>query len=166
MIETLGCVVKFRFILILLFSFLVTPLYAANFDCNKATTETEKDICSSDQLLFSPNNKYVLTNFGQQCSAILYDLVKKEAVFRASGYSHKECFTFVGFSPDSTLWFYYDNNDLGVDVYSVEGKRLGYYKAAGDPYIDGVKISKDNKQLTIFLDEARPPVTIDISKDF
>lgn len=157
---------RFRFLLILFFSFLMSPLYAASFDCNKANTETEKAICSSVELLFSPNNKYVLTNFGQQCSAILYDLVKKEAVFRASGYSHKECFTFVGFSPDSTLWFYYENNGLGVDVYSVEGKRLGYYKAAGNPYIDGVRISKNNKQLTIFLDMERPPVIIDISKDF
>ena len=29
-----------RLILIFLFSFLVSPLYAASFDCNKATTET------------------------------------------------------------------------------------------------------------------------------
>ena len=38
---------KFRFLPILLFSFLVTPLYAASFDCNKANTETEKAICTS-----------------------------------------------------------------------------------------------------------------------
>lgn len=40
----------FRFIPILLFSFLVSPLYAASFDCNKATTETEKAICSDPEL--------------------------------------------------------------------------------------------------------------------
>ena len=38
-----------RLILIFLFSSLVSPLYAASFDCNKATTETEKAICSSAQ---------------------------------------------------------------------------------------------------------------------
>ena len=37
----------FRLILILLFSFLVSPLYAASFDCNKATTEKAKAICTS-----------------------------------------------------------------------------------------------------------------------
>ena len=41
---------KFRLALILLFSFLVSPLYAASFDCNKATTETEKAICADDYL--------------------------------------------------------------------------------------------------------------------
>lgn len=40
----------FRFLPILLFSFLVTPLYAASFDCNKATTETEKAICADPEL--------------------------------------------------------------------------------------------------------------------
>ena len=40
----------FRFISIILFSFLVTPLYAASFDCNKATTETEKAICTDPEL--------------------------------------------------------------------------------------------------------------------
>ena len=38
---------KFRFILILLFCFLVSPLYGASFDCNKATTEKAKAICTS-----------------------------------------------------------------------------------------------------------------------
>ena len=41
---------KIRFIPILLFSFLVSPLYAASFDCNKATTETEKAICAEPEL--------------------------------------------------------------------------------------------------------------------
>ena len=41
---------KFRLIPILLFSFLVSPLYAASFDCNKATTETEKAICADPEL--------------------------------------------------------------------------------------------------------------------
>ena len=41
---------RFRFLLILLFSFLVSPLYAASFDCNKATTETEKAICADPEL--------------------------------------------------------------------------------------------------------------------
>lgn len=41
---------RIRFIPILLFSFLVTPLYAASFECNKATTETEKAICSDPEL--------------------------------------------------------------------------------------------------------------------
>ena len=40
----------FRLISILLFSFLVSPLYAASFDCNKATTETEKAICADPEL--------------------------------------------------------------------------------------------------------------------
>ena len=40
----------FRFITILLFSFLVSPLYGASFDCNKATTETEKAICADPEL--------------------------------------------------------------------------------------------------------------------
>ncbi len=35
----------FKLVWILLFSFLVSPLYAASFDCNKAKTETEKAIC-------------------------------------------------------------------------------------------------------------------------
>ena len=39
-----------RLILIFLFSFLVSPLYAASFDCNKATTETEIAICSDPEL--------------------------------------------------------------------------------------------------------------------
>ena len=34
----------FKLVSILLFSLLVSPLYAASFDCNKATTETEKVI--------------------------------------------------------------------------------------------------------------------------
>lgn len=40
----------FRFIPILLFISLVSPLYAASFDCQKATTETEKAICLDDEL--------------------------------------------------------------------------------------------------------------------
>ena len=40
----------FKLVSILLFSFLVTPLYAASFDCNKATTETEKAICADPEL--------------------------------------------------------------------------------------------------------------------
>ena len=43
-------VVKFRLIPILLFSFLVSPVYAASFDCSKATTETEKAICADPHL--------------------------------------------------------------------------------------------------------------------
>ena len=41
---------RFRFILILLFSFLASPLYAVSFDCNKASTETEKAICTDPEL--------------------------------------------------------------------------------------------------------------------
>ena len=40
----------FRFISILLFSLLISPLYAASFDCSKATTETEKAICDHIEL--------------------------------------------------------------------------------------------------------------------
>ena len=40
----------FRFISIFLFSFLVSPLHAASFDCSKATTETEKAICADPEL--------------------------------------------------------------------------------------------------------------------
>ena len=43
-------VVKFRLVIILLFSFLVSPVYAASFDCSKATTETEKAICDHIEL--------------------------------------------------------------------------------------------------------------------
>ena len=43
-------VVKFRLIPILLFSLLISPLYAASFDCSKATTETEKAICADPEL--------------------------------------------------------------------------------------------------------------------
>jgi hypothetical protein len=39
-----------RLVLILLFSFLLTPVNAASFDCNKATTETEKAICADPEL--------------------------------------------------------------------------------------------------------------------
>ena len=39
-----------KFISILLFSFLVSPLYAASFDCSKATTETEIAICNDPEL--------------------------------------------------------------------------------------------------------------------
>ena len=35
----------FRFLPILLFSFVVSPLYAASFDCKKATSETEIAVC-------------------------------------------------------------------------------------------------------------------------
>ena len=38
---------QLKFILILLFSFLVSPLYAASFDCSEATTETVHAICTS-----------------------------------------------------------------------------------------------------------------------
>ena len=38
---------QLKFILILLFSFLVSPLYAASFDCSEATTETVNAICTS-----------------------------------------------------------------------------------------------------------------------
>ena len=38
---------KPRLVIILLFSFLLSPLYAASFDCNKATTEKAKAICTS-----------------------------------------------------------------------------------------------------------------------
>jgi hypothetical protein len=41
---------KLTFPVIFLLSFLVTPLYAASFDCNKATTETEIAICSDPEL--------------------------------------------------------------------------------------------------------------------
>ena len=41
---------RFRLVLILLFSFLVSPLYAASFDCNKATTETKRAICADPEL--------------------------------------------------------------------------------------------------------------------
>ena len=37
---------RYRLVLVLLFSFLVSPLYAASFDCSKATTEAEKAICA------------------------------------------------------------------------------------------------------------------------
>ena len=39
-----------RLITILLFSFLVSPLQAASFDCNKAVTKTEKAICADPEL--------------------------------------------------------------------------------------------------------------------
>ena len=45
MIKTKGCVVRFRLISIFLLSFLVSPLYAASFDCNKAAKEIEIAVC-------------------------------------------------------------------------------------------------------------------------
>ena len=39
-----------RLFCVLSFGFLVSPLYAASFDCNKATTETEKAICADPEL--------------------------------------------------------------------------------------------------------------------
>ena len=38
---------KPRLVIILLFSFLVSPLFAASFDCSEATTETVNAICTS-----------------------------------------------------------------------------------------------------------------------
>lgn len=43
---------RFRLIPIFLSSCLMSPLYAASFDCNKATTETKKAICTDPELSF------------------------------------------------------------------------------------------------------------------
>ena len=65
-----------RLVFVLSFSFLMSPLYAASFDCNKATTETEKAICADPELndkdaLLGKSLQKLLEKFSEDKSSII-----------------------------------------------------------------------------------------------
>tara|TARA_B110000908_G_C10069900_1_gene364598 strand:- start:245 stop:601 length:357 start_codon:yes stop_codon:yes gene_type:complete len=100
------------------------PLHAASFGCNKAGTEIEKAICADPELsalediVLSPNNRYAITNIHSRCSATLFDIQEQRLVIEGPTYSHRECFTYAGFSSDSSIWYVYDQNALGESVFT------------------------------------------------
>jgi len=149
-------------------------LYAdhASFDCNKASTETEKAICADpelsalDDIVLSANKRYAITNIHSRCSATLFDIQEQKLVIEGPTYSHRECFTYAGFSSDSSIWYVYDQNALGVSIYKIDGSFVGYYEVASDPYLDRVEFSKNNQLITLHFDNGLRQFVIDISADF
>ena len=113
----------------------------------------------------SPNRKFILTDIYDQCSATLFDITNKTSVINVSREFGRECYSIVGFSPDSSIWYLYDTNGLEIDIYRVDGSFVGSYKVASNPYIDNVQFSENNSLITVHVDNGAPPVIIDISVD-
>ncbi|MFL2767098.1 MAG: hypothetical protein ACJ0DF_13595 [Paracoccaceae bacterium] len=145
----------FRFISILLFSFLVSPLYAASFDCNKATTETEKAICSSAQQ-GDVDAQYDLGIMHIVGEAVVQDY--ERAIFllsKAGEQGHSGAQWALGL-----MYGYGEGVELNYD------KALYWYtKAAGQGdaraqndlglfYYDGLGVEQDHKQAAYWLSKA------------
>ena len=121
----------------------------------------------SDDIVVSPSRKFILTDFNSRCSARLFDITNKISVIDIVVDYYGECRTYVGFSPDSSLWYMYENNNGNVNIYTVEGRFIGSYSGS-EEFINGVQFSENNKSITVQShtdDGAESKVIIDISGD-
>ena len=119
----------------------------------------------SDDILVSPNRKFILTDIYDKCSATLFDITNKTSVVNVSPEYGRNCYLIAGFSTDSSIWYLYDENGLEIYIYRVDGSFVGSYKVASNPYIIDVQFSENNNLITVHVDNGSPPVIMDISVD-
>jgi hypothetical protein len=145
--------------------------WAEEFSCKEASTESELLFCNHpslqpiDDVIVSPDHRHAIIGMHEACSATLINLKIDRIIAHGPRFSHRECFTYVGFSPDSSLWFVYDQNDLGVNLYRIDGTFVGYYAGEGDPYLEGVEFSPDNEIISLRYSGRTNPVFFNISDD-
>ena len=105
----------------------------------------------SDDILVSPNQRYILTSFGTRCGAKLFDIANKSFVTDLGIIdAGRMCFSIVGFSPDDALFYVYDEHWLSIQLYKTDnGMLVGTYQVASNPYIEGVTFTDNNMRITV-----------------
>ena len=149
----------------------VTAAWAEEVSCNEASTEIEVSTCNHSSLqaindvIVSRDRSHAIVGMHEACSATLINIQTGQIVAHGPRFSHRECFTYAGFSPDGSLWFAYDQNDLGVYLYRIDGTLIGYYAAEGDPYLNGVEFSLGNKIIALSFSGRADPIFFDITSN-
>ena len=98
--------------------------------------------------IISPDKRFSLEGY-TDCYYKLTKLDTSTVILEGSEGTHRECFAYMGFSHDSSLFYVYDQNSLDIAVFDVHGNLVVRPKVASDPYIESVSFSKDNNSIIV-----------------